>query len=249
MSQHIRVGVLGAQGRMGSAVCEAVRLDPDTELVAQLDVGDSLELLTINRCQVVVDFTSPEAVMDNIAFCVKNGIAVVVGTSGITPERVANIELWTAQRTQSHVLVAPNFSIGAVLMIRFAAQAARYFESVEIIEMHHPQKVDAPSGTAIFTAEKIAQARHALPLSPDATTQDSHNARGAKLEGINIHSVRLSGLIARQEVLLGGPGESLSIRHDSLTRESFMPGVLLAIKEISHHPGVTVGLDAYLFSE
>ncbi len=249
MSQRIRVGVVGARGRMGTATCEAVDLDPDTELVAEVDEGDSLELLIEQRCQVVVDFTNPVVVMENIAFYVKNGIAVVVGTSGITPERVSNIALWVAQRPLSRVLVVPNFSIGAVLMIHFAEQAARYFDSVEIIEMHHPQKLDAPSGTAVYTAEKIAQARKLGPHAPDATTHDPLHARGAKLEGVSIHSVRLSGLIARQEVLFGGLGETLSIRHDSLTRESFMPGVLLAIKEISHHEGVTVGLGALLFSE
>lgn len=249
MSQQIRVGVLGAHGRMGVAVCEAVRQDPDTDLVASVDMGDSLDLLVENRCQVVVDFTNPEVVMDNIAFCVKNGIAIVVGTSGITPERIDTIELWVSQRPQSHVLVVPNFSIGAVLMIHFAAQASRYFESVEIIEMHHPHKVDAPSGTAIFTAERIAKSRASMSPSPDATVSDPYNARGAKVENISIHSIRLAGLIAHQEVLLGGIGETLSIRHDSLTRESFMPGVLLAIKEVVHCEGVTVGLDTLLFSE
>ncbi len=254
VSQQIRVGVVGARGRMGTAACEAVRLDPDTELVAQVDEGDSLEVLVQQRCQVVIDFTTPDVVMENIAFCVKSGIAVVVGTSGITLERIANIELWVAQRPQSQVLIVPNFSIGAVLMIHFAEQAARYFESVEVIEMHHPQKLDAPSGTAAYTAERIAQARKLSPQivsadTPDATTHDPLHARGAKLEGVTIHSVRLSGLIARQEVLFGGLGETLSIRHDSLTRESFMPGILLAIKEVSHHEGVTVGLGALLFAE
>lgn len=249
MSQQIRVGVLGAHGRMGVAVCEAVQHDPSTELVATIDIGDSLELLVANRCQVVVDFTNPEVVMDNIAFCVKNGIAVVVGTSGITPERISQIDLWASQRPQSHVFVVPNFSIGAVLMIHFAAQASRYFESVEIIEMHHPHKVDAPSGTATFTAEKISEARKLMQIPPDATVADPLHSRGAKVNNISIHSVRLSGLIAHQEVLLGGLGETLTIRHDSLTRESFMPGVLLAVKEVLHHEGVTVGLDSLLFAE
>lgn len=248
VSRQIRVGVTGARGRMGSAVCQAIQLDPDTELVAELDEGDSLDTLIRQRCQVVVDFTNPDAVMDNVAFCVKNGIAIVVGTSGVTAERIANIELWATQKSPAHVLIAPNFSIGAVLMINFAAKAAPYFESVEIIELHHPQKLDAPSGTAIFTAEKIAQARASLQDSPDATVSDPSHARGGKFKGINIHSIRLSGLIAHQEVLLGGLGETLTIRHDSLTRESFMPGVLLAVKEISHHEGVTVGLDAFLFA-
>ncbi len=249
VSQQIRVGVLGANGRMGVAVCEAVQQDPSMELVAVIDIGDSLELLVENRCHVVVDFTHPDVVMENIAFCVKNGLAVVVGTSGITPERITQIELWASQRPQSSVLVVPNFSIGAVLMIHFAAQASRYFESVEIIEMHHPHKVDAPSGTARFTAEKIAEARKSMQIPPDATVVDPLHARGAKVDNITIHSVRLAGLIAHQEVLLGGLGETLTIRHDSLTRESFMPGVLLAIKEVLHHEGVTVGLDSLLFAD
>ena len=233
---------------MGSAVCEAVRHDSECELVAELEVGDSLDLLTLNRVQVVVDFTNPDVVMENVAFCIKNGIAAVVGTSGFTPERIENVELWAAQRPHSRVIIAPNFSVGAVLMINFAAQAAKYFESVEIIEMHHPQKLDAPSGTAVFTADAIAKARHGMADSPDATLHDPDHARGARYMGIPIHSLRLSGLVAHQEVLLGGSGETLSIRHDSLTRESFMPGVLLAIKEIGHLDGVTIGLDSLLFA-
>ena len=246
MTNRIRVGVLGARGRMGSAVCAAVEADPGCELVAELDLGDSLDLLTKERCQVVVDFTNPDVVMDHIAFCVKNGISVVVGTTGFTPERIESIQLWLSQRNNSHVLIAPNFSVGAVLMMQFAAQAARYFESVEIIELHHPLKLDAPSGTAAHTAEKISQARSGMPSAPDATNSDPEHARGAKIYGIPVHSVRLSGLIAHQEVLLGGSGETLTIRHDSLARESFMPGVLLAIKEIEHHEGLTVGLESFL---
>lgn len=246
MSHKIRVGVLGARGRMGSAVCTAVEADSDCELVAQLDLGDSLEELTKERCQVVVDFTNPDAVMDNIAFCIKNGISAVVGTSGFNPERLESIRLWLSQRNNSRVLIAPNFSVGAVLMMQFAAQAAKYYESVEIIELHHPLKVDAPSGTAQHTAEKIALARKGMPAAPDATTNDPHHARGANIEGIPVHSIRLSGLIAHQEVLLGGSGETLSIRHDSMARESFMPGVILAIKEIEHHDGLTVGLESFL---
>lgn len=246
MMNKIRVGVLGSRGRMGSAVCAAVNADPDCELVAQLDLGDSLDELTKARCQVVVDFTNPESVMDNIAFCIKNGISTVVGTSGFTPERIDSIQLWLSQRSNANVLIAPNFSVGAVLMMQFAAQAARYFESVEIIELHHPLKLDAPSGTAAHTAEKIAQARQGMPPAPDATFSDPDHARGANISGIPIHSVRLSGLIAHQEVLLGGSGETLTIRHDSLARESFMPGVLLAIKEIEHHDGLTVGLESLL---
>lgn len=246
MSSKIRVGVLGARGRMGSAVCAAVQADSDCELVAQLDLGDSLDELTAVRCHVVVDFTNPETVMDNIAFCIKNGISAVVGTSGFDAERLESIRLWLSQRNNSRVLIAPNFSVGAVLMMKFAAQAAKYYESIEIIEMHHPLKVDAPSGTAQHTAEKIAQARKGLPAAPDATTSDPHHARGARIAGIPVHSVRLSGLIAHQEVLLGGSGETLTIRHDSMSRESFMPGVLLAIKEIEHHDGLTVGLESFL---
>jgi 4-hydroxy-tetrahydrodipicolinate reductase len=238
----VRVGVIGARGRMGKTVCEAVKGDSECELVAELDLGDSLDQLTQQRVQVVVDFTSPDVVMDNIAFCIKSGINVVVGTSGFTAERMAEVELWLAQRNSVKVLIAPNFSVGAVLMTEFAAMAAPYFESVEIVELHHPEKLDAPSGTSIHTAAKVAKAREHLAQSPDATLEESMQARGVFVDGIPIHSLRVRGLMAHQEVILGGVGETLTIRHDSMARESFMPGVLLAIKEIDHLSGLTVGL-------
>jgi 4-hydroxy-tetrahydrodipicolinate reductase len=246
VSGKIRVGVLGARGRMGAAVCAAVENEPGIELVAAIDLGDPLDALTTARCHVVVDFTGPDAVMDNIAFCIKNGMAVVVGTSGFTAERLEMVQLWVSQRPTARVLIAPNFSVGAVLMMEFAARASQFFESVEIIEMHHPEKLDAPSGTALHTAEKITQARIGMAPSPDATEHDELHARGAKVSDVSIHSVRLAGLVAHQEVLLGGAGETLTIRHDSFNRDSFMPGVLLAIKEIGHLDGLTVGLETLL---
>lgn len=243
----LRVGVVGARGRMGSMVCDTVCKDSECELVAELDLGDSLELLVQQRCNVVVDFTSPDVVMDNIAFYIRHSIPAVIGTSGITEERLENIQLWASQRNSSRIIIVPNFSVGAVLMTHFAALAAPYFESVEIIEMHHPDKIDAPSGTAIYAAGKISEARAGMPAIPDATLHDPGHARGSMESGITIHSVRLRGLVAHQEVLFGGAGETLFIRHDSLSRESFMPGVLLAIKEVGHLDGVTMGLEALLF--
>jgi len=246
MGKVIRVGVIGANGKMGAAVVAAVQTDTQCELVAAIDVEDSLEELTKARCEVVVDFTNPHVVMDNLAFCIKHGIDCVVGTSGFTPEKVETLTLWASQRANSRVLIAPNFSMGAVLMIAFAGIAAPYFESVEIIESHHPEKIDAPSGTARFTAEKIAAARQALPPNPDATGPEDLGARGTSVEGVPIHSVRLRGLVAHQEVIFGAIGETLTIKHDSLNRDSFLQGVLIAIKEISHIDGVVVGLDNVL---
>jgi len=249
VSGIIRVGVLGSRGRMGTAVCAAVEGDSELELVATVDLGDSLEALTRARCQVAVDFTGPDSVMENISFCIKNGIAVVVGTSGFTAEKIDMVRLWVSQRPNSRVLIAPNFSVGAVLMMEFSARASRFFESVEIIEMHHPEKLDAPSGTALHTAERIAQIRKGMQLPPDATEHDELHARGANVSDVRIHSVRLKGLIAHQEVLLGGTGETLTIRHDSFTRESFMPGVLLSIKEVGHLDGLTIGLESLLLEK
>ena len=239
----IRVGVVGAQGRMGSTVCEAVQDADGMELLARVDLDDSLEL--IDDCDVVVDFTSPDVVMTTLQHCVPRGIHVVVGTSGFDEARLAQVQDLVAAHPGVGVLVAPNFSIGAVLMMRFAAIAAPYFESVEVVELHHPDKVDAPSGTAVRTAELIAQARDGQ-ASPDATTTALDGARGADVAGVPVHSVRLRGLVAHQEVLFGGLGETLSIRHDSLDRASFMPGVVLGVREVGSHPGLTVGLDAFL---
>jgi len=236
----ISVGVLGAKGRMGSEVCRAVEAADDLSLVAAVDADDNKEPL--READVVVDFTTPAVVLDNIAWCVDAGLHVVVGTSGFTPERVKRVQQQLGDSPRTGVLIAPNFGIGAVLMMRFAALAAPHFDSVEIIELHHPNKVDAPSGTARRTAELIAQARSGR-TSPDATTDELAGARGAEVDSVRVHAVRLAGLVAHQEVLLGGHGETLTIRHDSLSRESFMPGVLLGVRWVTEHPGVTVGLD------
>jgi 4-hydroxy-tetrahydrodipicolinate reductase len=242
----LRVGVLGALGRMGAEVCRAVDSADDLELVVALDAGyDESELLTA-RPEVVVDFTHPDAVLGNVELCLRNGVHSVVGTTGWTDERLAQVRAWTAAEGAGNVLIAPNFGIGAVLMMRFAAAAAPYFESVEIIELHHAGKADAPSGTARRTAELVAAARQKLPPSPDATTSGLDGARGAQLDGVHIHSVRLSGLVAHQEVLLGTAGETLTIRHDSLDRASFMPGVLLAVRRVAELPGLTVGIESLL---
>lgn len=239
----IRVGVLGARGRMGAEVCRAVQGAPDMELAAAVDVGDPISDLA--GAEVVVDFTHPDAVMDNIRFAVDNGIRCVVGTSGFSAERLDEVAELLADKPDATVLVAPNFAIGAVLSMRFAELAAKYYESVEIIELHHPRKVDAPSGTAAHTARLIAAARTQVGLGKvsDATTQEQDGARGALVDDVRVHSVRLSGLVAHQEVLFGGSGETLMIRHDSLDRNSFMPGVLLAVRSILGRTGLVVGLD------
>jgi 4-hydroxy-tetrahydrodipicolinate reductase len=243
----IKVGVLGAKGRMGSQVCSTVESAGDLELATQVDVGDSRESLA--DVDVVVDFTHPAAVMDNLHWCIGRGLAAVVGTSGIGDDRLAQVTGWLEDQPGSRALVVPNFSVGAVLMMRFAAIAAPFFESAEVIELHHAGKADAPSGTAGRTAAMISSARSesgAGPM-PDATASAAEGARGAEVAGVHVHSVRLAGLVAHQEVLLGGHGEVLTIRHDSLDRASFMPGVLLAIRGIgSLPPGLTVGLDGLL---
>ena len=241
------VGVLGAAGRMGSEACRVVREADDLELAAALDVGERLDGLTDNDVQVMVDFTDPESVMTNIKFCIRNGIHCVVGTSGFTPERLAEVEQLLGPDPQVGVLIAPNFGVGAVLMMQFAKRAAPFFESVEIVELHHPDKLDAPSGTALRTAEVIAEARGSAGKvgSPDATEGDD-TARGLSVSGVPVHSVRLRGLVAHQEVLLGSTGETLTIRHDSLDRTSFMPGVLMAVRAVPDRPGLTVGIDPLL---
>ncbi|MFE6920525.1 4-hydroxy-tetrahydrodipicolinate reductase [Nocardia sp. NPDC057663] len=244
----IRVGVLGARGKVGQAICAAVEAAADLELVAQVDKGDALETFTETGTQVVVDFTHPDVVMGNLKFLVENGIHAVVGTTGFDEARLAEVRSWLAQRPEVGVLIAPNFAIGAVLSMRFAEQAARFFESVEVIELHHPNKADAPSGTAYRTAALIAAARAeaGVGLSPDATTTELEGARGADVDGVRVHSVRLAGLVAHQEVLFGTQGETLTIRHDSIDRNSFAPGVLLGVREIAGRPGLTVGLDPFL---
>lgn len=241
----IKVGVLGAKGRMGSETVKAINAAEDLQLVAQLDLGDSLDALVKNGAEVVVDFTHPDAVMKNLEFAIKNGINVVVGTTGFDETKLEKIKNWLDANSKVGVLIAPNFGLGAVLMMQFAAKAARYFESVEIIELHHPEKADAPSGTASRTAELISEQRKAakLPALPDKTSTSLPGARGAKIGDIPIHSIRLRGLVAHQEVLLGVQGETLSIRHDSIDRSGFMPGVILAVREIGKHPGLTFGLE------
>ncbi|WP_460399801.1 4-hydroxy-tetrahydrodipicolinate reductase [Actinophytocola sediminis] len=248
MRDPIRVGVLGARGRMGAEVCRAVDAAADTTVVAAVDVGDPRSALVDAGAEVVVDFTHPDAVMDNIQFCVDQNLRCVVGTSGLDTDRLSTIADWLAPKPALGVLIAPNFALGAVLSMRFAAMAARFYPSVEIIELHHPRKADAPSGTAAHTARLIAAARAdaGLDRSPDATTHDEDGARGALVSDVRVHSVRLSGLVAHQELLFGGEGETLTIRHDSLDRASFMPGVLLAVREILGRPGLTVGLENLL---
>jgi 4-hydroxy-tetrahydrodipicolinate reductase len=243
----IKVGVLGARGRMGRTVCETIEGAPGAELSAQVDQGDDFDALL--GSDVVVDFTHVAAVMDNLRWCVEHGLNVVVGTSGFGEDRLAEVRTWLDKAPETRVLIAPNFSVGAVLMMRFAAQAARFFESAEIIELHHANKMDAPSGTALRTASMIGEARSAAGLGapPDATQQELDGARGATVDDVHVHSVRVSGLVAHQEVLFGGHGEALTIRHDSLDRASFMPGVLLAVRGIaSLPPGLTVGIEPLL---
>jgi 4-hydroxy-tetrahydrodipicolinate reductase len=240
----IKVAVLGAKGRMGSEVVKAVSAANDMELHATVDLGDSIE--SVKGADVVVDFTNPENVMKNLEFLINNDINVVVGTTGFDAGRLAQIEGWLASHPKVGVFIAPNFAIGAVLMMEFSKQAAPYFESVEIIELHHPNKVDAPSGTAARTAELINKARTNSSKQPDATNTGLEGARGAKVGDVPIHSVRLRGLVAHQEVLFGGLGETLTIRHDSLDRAGFMPGVLLGCREIIKTPGLTIGLEKFL---
>jgi len=243
----IKVGVLGARGRMGSEVVKAVTEAADLELVAALDLGDSLDALVANGAQVVVDFTTPDSVMANLEFLITHNIHAVIGTTGFDDPRIAKIKSLLANST-SGVLIAPNFAIGAVLMMEFATKAAKYFESAEIIELHHPNKVDAPSGTAARTAELMAKSRKeaGLEAMPDATSTSLDGARGATIGDIPVHSVRLRGLVAHQEVLLGGIGETLSIRHDSIDRVGFMPGVLLGVRQVVNHPGLTFGLENFM---
>lgn len=246
--EPIRVGVLGARGRMGTEACQAVGASADLELVATLDVGDELSSAVKAGVRVLVDFTTPDVVMDNLRWCIERGVHAVVGTSGFTTARLDQVRSWLSDRPDVGVVIAPNFAIGAVLMMEFAARAGRFFESVEIVEMHHPQKIDAPSGTALRTAQLIAEARAAAGLGPvpDATTQELAGARGAGVEGVPVHSLRAAGLVAHQEVLFGTTGETLTIRHDSYDRKSFMPGVLLAVRSVVSRPGLTVGLGPLL---
>jgi len=261
----IRVGVLGAAGRMGQLVCRAVADDPELALVAAIDpvaggqpvgslighpkndvtISEELDILLQAETEVAVDFTHPATVMDDIRWAIEHAMHIVVGTTGITPEHLGEIEyLLEKEGGESNVLVAPNFAIGAVLMQRFAAEAARFFPAVEIIELHHEGKADAPSGTALDTAMRLAKERREAYAGPDGEALGG--VRGGDIEGIRIHAVRLPGLVAHQEIIFGAQGQTLTIRHDSLDRTSFMPGVLIAIKAIHGRPGLTVGLEQLL---
>jgi 4-hydroxy-tetrahydrodipicolinate reductase len=244
----LRVAVLGAKGRIGAEAVRAVEAAEDLELVAALGRGDELEALTGAGAQVAVELTTPDSVMDNLDFCVRHGIHAVIGTTGWTEDRLARLTGWLDGSPETGVLIAPNFSIGAVLTMRFAQLAAPYFESVEVVELHHPKKVDAPSGTATRTAQLIAAARAKAGSAPapDATTTALDGARGADVDGVPVHAVRLRGLLAHQEVLLGAEGETLTIRHDSLHHSSFMPGILLGVRRVVTAPGLTFGLEHFL---
>jgi 4-hydroxy-tetrahydrodipicolinate reductase len=242
----MRVGVLGAKGKVGATMVQAVQAADDLTLSAEVDAGDPLSLFTESDTQVVIDFTHPDVIMDNLKFLVDNGIDAVVGTTGFTDERLTQVQEWLAAQPEAAVLIAPNFAIGAVLSMHFAQQAAPFYESVEVIELHHPHKADAPSGTARRTAQLIADARKDLSPNPDATSTALPGARGADVDGVPVHSIRLAGLVAHQEVLFGTAGETLTIRHDSIDRSSFVPGVLLAVRRIKERPGLTLGIEALL---
>ncbi len=248
MRRVIRVGVLGSDGKVGRTMVEAVEAADDLELVAAIDRDDPIDRLVDAKAQVVIDFTHPDVVMGNLEYVIANGIHAVVGTTGFDDARIDTVRSWLEASPDTGVLIAPNFAIGAVLSMRFAEQAARFFESVEIVELHHPNKADAPSGTAARTARLIGEARKAAGLGagPDATSTGIEGARGAIVDDVHVHSVRLRGLVAHQEVLLGTMGETLSIRHDSIDRTSFVPGVLLAVRAIDGLAGLTVGLEPLL---
>jgi 4-hydroxy-tetrahydrodipicolinate reductase len=248
VTDRIRVGVLGARGKVGSEVSRAVSSAADLDLVAEIDQGDDIADLLAADAQAVVDFTHPDVVMDSLEFCIDHGIHAVVGTTGFDERRLALLREWLDRSPRTGVLIAPNFSVGALLMMRFAAAAAPFYESAEVVELHHPDKADAPSGTARRTAELIAAARREAGLGPvpDATSTSLDGARGADVDGVRVHALRVRGLVAHQEVDHGGPGETLTIRHDSLDRVSFTPGVLAGLRQISSRPGLTVGLEHFL---
>lgn len=242
----IKVAVFGSRGHMGQEICKAVSGAPDLELVAAVDVGDDRD--TVEHADVVIDFTHPDVVMDNIKWCIDRGLHVVVGTTGFSPGKYDEVRSWLAAKPGVNALIASNFSIAAVLLMHFAAKAAPFFESVEVIELHHPRKVDAPSGTAITTAQKIAAAREeaASKPMPDATVKEMDGARGAVVDGVHLHSVRLQGLFAHEEVVFGNPGEMLTIRDDSFDRSSYMAGILTAVRAVGDRPGLTLGIDDLL---
>lgn len=244
----IKVGVLGAKGRVGSAVVAGVGVSDDLELVAEIDHDDDLAQLTEKGAEVVVDFTTPSAVMGNLEYCIKHGIHCVVGTTGFDEARYEQVREWLADNENVGVLIAPNFAISAVLTMAFARQAAPFFESAEVVEYHHPNKLDAPSGTATKTAQGIAEARAEAGMDavPDATEQSLDGARGADVNGVKVHAVRMTGMVAHEEVIFGTRDQSLTIRQDSYGRESFVPGVLTGVRQVAQHAGLTVGLDKYL---
>lgn len=244
----IKVGVLGATGKVGSAVVAGVEKADDLQLAAKVSAGDSLQVLVDEGVDVIVDFTTPNAVMDNLEFCINNGIHCVVGTTGFDDERYQKVRDWCAANEGVGVLIAPNFAISAVLTMAFARQAAPFFESAEVVEFHHPNKLDAPSGTAVKTAQGIADARKEAGLTdmPDATEQALDGSRGANVDGVPVHAVRMQGMVAHEEVIFGTTEQSLTIRQDSYGRESFVPGVLTGVREVANRPGLTIGLDAYL---
>src|ERR1700743_1041574 len=242
----MRVAVLGSKGKVGATMVQAVAAAEDLSLSAEVDAGDPLNLLTDSNTEVVIDFPHPDVVMANLEFLIDNGIHAVVGTTGFNDERLQQVRSWLAAQPGVSALIAPNFAVRGVLSMHFAKQAAPFFESVEVIELHHPQKADAPSGTAARTAALIAEARKGLPPNPHATSTSLPGARGADVEGVPVHSVRLAGLVAHQEVLFGTLGETLTIRHDTIDRTSFVPGVLLAVRRVAEHPGLTIGIEALL---
>lgn len=244
----IKVGVLGAKGRVGQTIVAAVNESDDLELVAEIGVDDDLSLLVDNGAEVVVDFTTPNAVMGNLEFCINNGISAVVGTTGFDDARLEQVRDWLEGKDNVGVLIAPNFAISAVLTMVFSKQAARFFESAEVIELHHPNKLDAPSGTAIHTAQGIAAARKeaGMDAQPDATEQALEGSRGASVDGIPVHAVRMSGMVAHEQVIFGTQSQTLTIKQDSYDRNSFAPGVLVGVRNIAQHPGLVVGLEHYL---
>ena len=244
----MKVAVLGAKGRMGAETVAAIESAADLTLSSALDLGDSLDQLIKSGTEVVVDFTHPDSVMKNLEFAINNGIHVVVGTTGFDDKKLSELKNLLSKNSRVGALIAPNFGLGAVLMMQFSQKAAQYFESVEIIELHHANKVDAPSGTAIRTAELITDARKQSKKGamPDASKTVMPGARGAKVGDVPIHSVRSHVYVAHQEVIFGDAGETLSIRHDSINRAGFMPGVLIGVRNVAKYPGLTIGLENYM---
>ena len=244
----IRVAVIGAKGRMGSHAVDAINNAEGLELVAALGSSDSLETLLDQNIDVAVELTVPKSTEDNVTFLVENGIDTVVGTTGWDNDRLARLESTLKDHPKTAVLIAPNFSIGAVLAMRFAELAAPYFDSAEVVEIHHTRKLDAPSGTANHTAQRIAAARNAagLPAVPDSTESDPQGARGAVIDGIHVHAIRQQGMNAHEEILFGSDGEALTIRTDSHSTSAFMPGIVTAVRSIADHTGLIHGLENML---